>query len=468
MSGTNQLLENDSAPPSEARYEPTTNALLVALPDLIYECDAFKIDFTYYLPKYPTKGGPNALVRLNPLYRYPDGAVRCYPDGTFPHKEKTSQTAPLAKVYACALKQCNFCSFIAEKAALRTELNRLDGKCTLDRFVRCTLDVGKILLLGLQITLHALAGPVEHDHLGGDYFFQMVPNKSLSPRPPTLSGHLRSQRCDPLRLRSWIDHCFTSHSRCASHTNESAQSFQYIRLIDTERRCVSLIFGNQQLPPFIALSYVWGKSPKHLVLTSANEKELQEEGSLRDLPATLADTIKLLQMLGQRWLWIDSLCIMQDNKQELEVLIPAMQNIYRGALFTVVAAAGTDVDAGLLGITMDREKPIVIPLGNVSLMTAKEYPSGPLASTFWRIRGWTFQEEMLSKRLLIFREDQVGWKSWTWMAPTPSSLPLCGVKCVSPVLISPRPGGLHGPVHYKMCTIKCVSLSGLAGLGDPS
>lgn len=107
---------------------------------------------------------------------------------------------------------------------------------------------------------------------------------------------------------------------------------------------------------YMALSYVWGKV-SGLKLTHDNLRKLQtwhalDYGKMADMiPNTVRHAIDLVRSLGGRYLWIDMLCIVQDDTDDhkLEEL-NKMGDIYRNACLTIIAADGAHADHGLCGI----------------------------------------------------------------------------------------------------------------------
>lgn len=72
---------------------------------------------------------------------------------------------------------------------------------------------------------------------------------------------------------------------------------------------------------YVTLSYVWGTFLSFMT-TKANIKELESPGILRtlahQLPKTIRDAIDLVRMLGYRFLWVDRLCIVQDDEVNVQ------------------------------------------------------------------------------------------------------------------------------------------------------
>lgn len=145
-------------------------------------------------------------------------------------------------------------------------------------------------------------------------------------------------------LRGWIDRCKTLHGKeCRAPRPLDMR----LRVVDTKRLClVDLPKGEE----YTTLSYVWGTSNFVTTLTS-NEHAFQQPGGLGviKLPQTIHDSIEVTKALNLRYLWVDSLCITQDDTKTKMDLIGSMDKIYSNAGVTLVAATGNGADSGLSG-----------------------------------------------------------------------------------------------------------------------
>lgn len=211
----------------------------------------------------------------------------------------------------------------------------------------------------------------------------------------------------PLVLK-WLSLCETSHNCVVSRPMTPAQSLDFdFRLLDVEKSCII------QAPPgcrYIALSYVWG-GIKQLGLTRANQSALQRPGELRkrasEIPRTVMDAIEFCQKIKERYIWIDTLCILQDTTEDRHQQIMHMDAVYKQATLTIVAAAGTDCRYGLRGM---QERPVInhceVVNGSWLRLTRRSVMSDLLRST-WNQRAWTLQENVFSCRILAFTKTQV-------------------------------------------------------------
>lgn len=219
-----------------------------------------------------------------------------------------------------------------------------------------------------------------------------------------------STQADVNILKTWLHSCENNHEDLISSVDEpTAPDMSHFRLIDTKRE--RLIKANERFR-YIALSYVWG-STKQLQNTKLICQSLEKQGGLSSGDARISQVIRdamhLVSQMGERYLWVDSLCIVQDDPSSKHSQIAAMDKIYTSAILTVVAAAGDNADAGLPGLRFGRhhapqhgEK-----IRDTLLVTTLPSMDDVVNHSTWNGRAWTFQERVLSCRMLIFGEQQV-------------------------------------------------------------
>jgi hypothetical protein len=111
-------------------------------------------------------------------------------------------------------------------------------------------------------------------------------------------------------------------------------------------------------------------------------------------------------MLGMRCLWVDSLCIVQ-NTVDKHDQVQQIDRIYQEAMLCVVAATGGNANAGLPGISADRDvRQRSIEVDGIKLANTLPSMLASVGASIWASRGWCFQEGMLSSRKLIVTRDQ--------------------------------------------------------------
>lgn len=165
------------------------------------------------------------------------------------------------------------------------------------------------------------------------------------------------------------------------------------RVIDVDAMCI--VYA----PPrcrYIALSYMWGtRNKSRLVLTTRNEDSLMQPGALintRDsIPNTILDAISVVRRLQERYLWVDSLCLLQDDSDELQDCVAIMNLFYETAILTIVAADGEDAWVGLRGVspTPRQSSPFVREIVPGLKMTTLTDMDVLLRRSTYSTRAWT-------------------------------------------------------------------------------
>ncbi|PYI02141.1 heterokaryon incompatibility, partial [Aspergillus sclerotiicarbonarius CBS 121057] len=148
---------------------------------------------------------------------------------------------------------------------------------------------------------------------------------------------------------------------------------------------------------------------RHLELTEGNKEKLSQHGALSEEKARLShvvrDAIQLVRSIGERLLWVDSLCIVQDNAQTKHTQISNMDLIYSHAICTIVNVAGTNADSPLSGV-QPGSRPAMVDLKvrfkDKILIVQPPDLCHILAGSVYETRGWTFQERILSPRCIYF------------------------------------------------------------------
>lgn len=194
-------------------------------------------------------------------------------------------------------------------------------------------------------------------------------------------------------------------------------SFDSIRLIDSSQ---SALDGDSETPQYAALSYCWG-SAQQLRTEADSLESLKLHVPEKAIPKTILDAIKVCKALSIQYLWVDSLCIIQDKRADWERESESMTMIYKNAFVTICTPSASASTEGFLA----RNRRLVqIPFhsrilrrikGTYSLVASGtcqrnalyDCPDLDVYDTSWNSRGWTLQEYEMSNRLLIFGESMI-------------------------------------------------------------
>ncbi|OCL02675.1 HET-domain-containing protein, partial [Glonium stellatum] len=210
----------------------------------------------------------------------------------------------------------------------------------------------------------------------------------------------RAPKLNMAFIREWLHICETTHDHPAPSAMARYQKPIDVILVDThENQLIKSSTNNR----FLALSYVWGPVPIFQT-TASNRSALEKPGGLllhkAQLPQIIKDAIELVVALQERFLWVDCLCIEQDNAAQKHSQIAQMDIIFSQALVTLIALSANDANPCLPGVRPNT----MLPLSGSEHLPAgwmlDILPPDPVTPIF--SRTWTFQERMLSKRCLFF------------------------------------------------------------------
>lgn len=207
-------------------------------------------------------------------------------------------------------------------------------------------------------------------------------------------------------IRQWIDSCSIKHTECLSTVTAPSG----MRLIDVRARKVTPELDPYDRHAFVALSYVWGKNidSRTCALLKENTAQLEQTNGLKDLPKTIEDAMTICKNLGQRFLWVDRLCIVQNDKAKRGHQIHAMADIFQSALLTIVATCGDGIESPIPGVSTERQTfQSQTRIAGLQVMSALPQLSRSLPEAPWSKRGWTYQESILSSRKLFFTNLEV-------------------------------------------------------------
>jgi hypothetical protein len=188
---------------------------------------------------------------------------------------------------------------------------------------------------------------------------------------------------------------------------------------------VRLVDNDSTTREHICLSYCWGTS-KTFTTTSRSLRLRMSRIKFDILPRTFRDAVIITRRLGKRYLWIDALCIVQDDRQDWERESVKMGAIYSTAYVTIAADSGSDCNSGCfntestsqelsfdnvpfeLAFNVDgKESKVYLwdPSRGAQKTTPPEIDGSPLAE-----RGWVCQERILSPRILHYTGTQLFWE----------------------------------------------------------
>ena len=186
----------------------------------------------------------------------------------------------------------------------------------------------------------------------------------------------------------------------------------------SEHDIIRLVEPYQVQAKYAALSHCWGTN-QPTNTTSSTLAQMKASITWGELSKVFRDAIKVARRLGLQWIWIDSLCVIQDSKADWEIESSKMCDYYQNAYITISASSSEN---GTVPFLRERERywwperfTFICDDGTESEVMARRHQGssmariledlGPLAS-----RGWVWQENILSSRILHFTQGDLIWE----------------------------------------------------------
>ncbi len=239
-------------------------------------------------------------------------------------------------------------------------------------------------------------------------------------------------------IQKWLKRCEIGHPSCRVLTTRGPQDgrqnilavlpTRVIRVGSADEKKVNLYETFGQFGRHTALSHRWlpGKTPKW-VTTKKNADKRQKGFSIRELPKSIRDAIQVTRKLGLKYLWIDSLCILQDSTEDWDIESSRMVDMYSHAHVTLFADGARDDDAGFLGPRKFADhKPLAVRLKvqhggavtlpvfiRISVDGSRQDFKSTVDESVLSSRGWILQERLMSRRILHFGKEQICWECRT-------------------------------------------------------
>ncbi|KAK0638567.1 heterokaryon incompatibility protein-domain-containing protein, partial [Cercophora newfieldiana] len=231
-------------------------------------------------------------------------------------------------------------------------------------------------------------------------------------------------------LKTCLDNCLSTHAECARPTPLSSMPRRVLKIDVTQELADGSNIALYEPPSdfhadYVALSHCWGKHQPLRSLTSNHQSLIQDGIRLTQLSPVFRDAVRVCYRMGIEHLWIDSLCIIQDSKEDWERESARMCDYYENALFTISAASSPDGSVPFLRRRPERWKQQAFPFhhddkNKTTTVMARRRPRGPSrgSSTVQTqveddeallTRAWVFQEGQLSKRVVEYTASALIW-----------------------------------------------------------
>lgn len=251
-----------------------------------------------------------------------------------------------------------------------------------------------------------------------------------------------SQTCLTM-AKSWLNDCIAGtgkHQICGKTEEPPRLPTRVIDVGELNMDICLHISHPGEKSHYVALSHCWGGIVPIMTTTSTIREFSERLPS--ELPKSFADAIAVTRTMGQKYLWIDSLCILQDSAEDWVFESSRMDQVYSHALFTISADAAANSSSGFLeppARVVRKHSVVDCDLSSTDISTSQSTvhvrERGDLAFQLpyhdflpgtrlpWRInpilepvrsklstRAWAFQERLLSPRTLHFGPTEMAWE----------------------------------------------------------
>jgi Heterokaryon incompatibility protein (HET) len=215
-------------------------------------------------------------------------------------------------------------------------------------------------------------------------------------------------------LREWLQNCNQSHN-----CNRQIESQNWpTRLIFVGGPDPNKLILQEQVSgkDYLVLSHCWGRptdeEKKRFCTTPENYRDRKEGFSYNDLPKTFQDAVRVTRELGKDYLWIDSLCIIQEDKEDWKREAKRMEHVFASAYCTIAASSASNWRDGFLERNLSPQY-FQIQSGSRRQVYvcdnmhdySKDMDESPLNK-----RAWVLQERVLSRRTIHFSAKQTYWE----------------------------------------------------------
>jgi len=250
----------------------------------------------------------------------------------------------------------------------------------------------------------------------------------------------------------WRERCCSEHITCPSEVDHPLPTRVLDLTPDSGSQNPALFISEGRLGRWVALSHCWGGEQP--MKTTTGTLEARQAGiQLEELPQTFVDAVTITKRLGFRYLWIDSLCIIQDSKADWAKEASRMGSVYKHAALTISANLAVNCRAGILQwrdieptLALPCKQPSTNTAGHIQVRTTKlpEYDVGTIQKPefdYTAQRGWVLQEERLSPRSLRFTKFGKQWicheANWDERRPAAGAMRFGSQDTPNKVIVAP-------------------------------
>lgn len=216
-------------------------------------------------------------------------------------------------------------------------------------------------------------------------------------------------------ISQWLADCDKNHQECRQAASSSVRASLPTRLIDVGEphsltaKLVETVPGNQMR--YTALSHPWGPPP-YFCTTLKNIGQHKRSFRLQDFPATFLDAVNITRSLGVRYIWIDSICIIQGDEGDFKQEAPKMEDVFSSSYVVLAASWSKGQADGFLKPRRIREYIRIRheEMPDLYICPFNDNFTKDVIESHLNSRGWVLQERALARRTIYFTDTQTYWE----------------------------------------------------------
>lgn len=209
-------------------------------------------------------------------------------------------------------------------------------------------------------------------------------------------------------LKAWLDECDSKHTKsCAPNNSELSLPDRLIDIRSVKKQKIITTEELSKDTKYVALSHRWGDMPEEAVTTPVNiANRMKRSIPTEELTQNFRDAIAITAVLGIKYLWIDSLCILQGPQGDFNEQADKMQTTFSGAYCVLAACSAKESNRGFL----KKELYPSVKVGDFYLSPVTNDFERDVLNSPLNSRGWVLQERALARRTIFFTDTQIYWE----------------------------------------------------------
>jgi hypothetical protein len=269
----------------------------------------------------------------------------CYNFENYPH----NQNYELGRIRLGAWRGCPFCSVLLKAVlfAVPKDAQSPDAKLKCvngDWTCEAADELGKF-----RFELFGLRGQL-HYALLKNHFDLSLDDQPLDPikftvpglKPASLINGNTSSNESLAIVQKWLEQCVNNHDQCGQAHEAPLPK----RILDVSKKDVFLYESKKESSRYICLSHCWGASRSRSMTTSKSLSTYKKSIPWGDFSQNFKDAIDFCRRLQIQYIWIDCLCIVQDDELDWREQSAEMYSIYSNAFLTLAATSSENSDGG--------------------------------------------------------------------------------------------------------------------------